>query len=104
MLIDYSKEDGLLKGAKDTFSGEKPCELCCKIQTAKQSDTKEKSPAAPLSGASLKALQELLPSELLAVLSAEGKSLAPITFSAFSLKPGITPASPPVPPPDRGAA
>ena len=40
MLVTYSQADGLAKGAIDTFSGEKPCELCVKISKAKSEESK----------------------------------------------------------------
>lgn len=40
MLVTYSQADGLAKGAMDTFSGEKPCELCVKISNAKSEESK----------------------------------------------------------------
>lgn len=36
MMISYSAESGLAQGMKDTFSGEKPCPLCCAIKKAKE--------------------------------------------------------------------
>ena len=40
MLVTYSQTDGLAKGAINTFSGEKPCELCVRISKAKTEDSK----------------------------------------------------------------
>lgn len=40
MLVTYSQADGLAKGAIDTFSGEKPCELCVRISKAKSEESK----------------------------------------------------------------
>ena len=40
MLVTYSQVDGLAKGAIDTFSGERPCELCVRISKAKSEDSK----------------------------------------------------------------
>ena len=48
MLVSYSKTEGLLQGAKDTFSGEKPCELCCKIADARKGEPAEKEAPLPL--------------------------------------------------------
>ncbi|MFT4177487.1 MAG: hypothetical protein QM627_12650 [Luteolibacter sp.] len=104
MLVDYSRQDGLLEGAKNTFSGEKPCELCEKIQVAKQNDTKGKSPVAPLSSLSFKSLHELLPGEILALKPPFSANATPVTFTRFLLYPGIGPSSPPVPPPDHSVA
>jgi hypothetical protein len=99
MLVSYSKEDGLLKGAKETFSGEKPCALCCKIAEAKKSDSDHgKSNDLPVSP-TVKLLKEMLPTSPLA--------LAPPRFTEApkAMFPGMIPpvesnaSAPPVPPP-----
>jgi hypothetical protein len=41
MIIQYSKDDGLAKGVKDTFSGERPCHLCKKIDSVKKDESKQ---------------------------------------------------------------
>lgn len=47
MLVNYTKTEGLLQGAKDTFSGEKPCELCCKISEARKGEPAKKETPLP---------------------------------------------------------
>ncbi len=62
MLVSYSQNDGIVQAAKDTFSGEKPCELCCKIAAARKQENESKEPLAPLTSTlSMKQLQEILP-------------------------------------------
>lgn len=39
MIVDYSAENGLVEGVKQTFDGEHPCELCNSIATAKKDDS-----------------------------------------------------------------
>ena len=41
MLRDYSQEKGLLRGVKETFDGEHPCPMCCKVEKAKQQEQKQ---------------------------------------------------------------
>ena len=41
MIIQYSKNDGIAKGVKDTFSGERPCHLCKKIDSVKKDESKQ---------------------------------------------------------------
>ena len=41
MIIQYSKNDGIAKGVKDTFSGERPCHLCKKIDSIKKDESKQ---------------------------------------------------------------
>ncbi|WP_353568376.1 hypothetical protein [Haloferula sargassicola] len=45
MLVNYSAQDGLAQGVKDTFSGEKPCALC--LKAAAMEKQQSDSPAAP---------------------------------------------------------
>ncbi|MFT3992080.1 MAG: hypothetical protein QM680_11780 [Luteolibacter sp.] len=104
MLVDYSKEDGFLQGARDTFSGEKPCDMCRKIQASKQTEPKEKAPVVPLSSLSFKAMHELLPVEILALTAPRPVLVPPVTFTDFLPVRGIGPSSPPVPPPDVSIA
>lgn len=99
MLVNYSKQDGILQATKDTFSGEKPCELCRKIQLAQSVPTEHESPAPPPSALSLKQFQEMLPAKEL-ILPSPRSSL--IVFSQFlpaRLSRGIAADAPLVPPP-----
>lgn len=41
MIVTYSQQDGLTKGVKDTFSGERPCHLCKKIDNVKKDESKQ---------------------------------------------------------------
>ena len=41
MLRDYSQEKGLVEGVKETFDGDHPCPMCCKINQAKQQQQKQ---------------------------------------------------------------
>ena len=98
MLVSYSKEDGLLQGAKKTFSGEKPCALCCQIADAKKSDTDGKSKELPVSP-TVKLLKEMLPSSPL-VLSPPRITEAPkVMFPGMNMTVETRAFAPPVPPP-----
>ena len=44
MLISYSAEVGWQEGARRTFDGEHPCDLCVAISDAKKHDTAPSSP------------------------------------------------------------
>jgi len=101
MLTSYSKESGLLQGAKDTFSGEKPCGLCCKIAEAKKSNPEKKQGSpAPTSPAKLPT-DFLIDSEetLVAPFST---TAPPIVFFGQLFQDGTSVYAPPVPPPQRG--
>lgn len=63
MLVSYSQTDGLAKAAVDTFSGDKPCELCCKISEAKQDDAKKPTPGSPELSAAFKLRHDLFPAD-----------------------------------------
>jgi hypothetical protein len=41
MIVTYSQQDGLAKGVKDTFSGERPCHLCKQIDSVKKDESKQ---------------------------------------------------------------
>jgi hypothetical protein len=97
MFIDYSKENGLIQGAKDTFSGEKPCELCCKIKAAEK---QEKQSPLQLPAERLTKLTEGLIRSSDVVVPYPTFSIAPpMAFSDAALSAGIGPNAPPVPPP-----
>ncbi|HEY1122635.1 MAG TPA: hypothetical protein VGE67_13575 [Haloferula sp.] len=99
MLVSYSKEDGLLKGAKETFSGEKPCALCCQIAEAKKSDSDSKSshelPVSP----TVKLLKEMLPSSPLALSPPRSTEAPKVMFPGMNVSVETTAFAPPVPPP-----
>ena len=46
MLRDYSAEKGIAQAVRETFDGEHPCAMCCKIAQQKQ-DEERKEPALP---------------------------------------------------------
>lgn len=98
MLSAYSKESGLLQGAKDTFSGERPCELCCKIEQVKKSDS-ERGNDSPLSPLSAKLVQEFVAtSEDVLVAPFSTTMPAPVFFGRL-LQNGGAFTDVPVPPP-----
>jgi len=41
MIRDYSQNKGLVEAVKDTFDGDHPCALCCKISKEKQNEQKQ---------------------------------------------------------------
>ena len=98
MLVSYSKEDGLLKGAKETFSGEKPCALCCKIADAKKSGSDGKSKELPVSP-TVKLLKEMLPSSPLALSPPRFTEAPKVMFPGMNLPVERCACAPPVPPP-----
>ena len=63
MLADYSQESGILQGARETFSGERPCSLCCKISAATEHELKSEKPLPPDKTRSIKFLQEIAPAD-----------------------------------------
>ncbi len=100
MLVSYSQQDGLLQAAKDTFSGEKPCDLCCKIADAKKAEPEKKEPVVPApSVSSGKFVQDMLPSKEMALAPPTATDLPPVCFPAVAVPADSLRASPPVPPP-----
>lgn len=100
MLAAYSKESGLVQGAKDTFGGEKPCHLCCKIAAAKKADAESgKSPDAPAAPSQVSKAPEFLPLTGGLPLPPVGTEAPPVTFGRPVILAGIGMNSPPTPPP-----
>ena len=99
MLVSYSQTDGIVQGAKDTFSGEKPCELCKSIASAKEKESPSKSPVAPASTLSGKIIQEMLPIRETTLCPPMASDLPQIVFLGIPLPADFPKASPPVPPP-----
>ena len=100
MLVTYSQEDGLVQAAKDTFSGEKPCKLCCKIADAKKAEPESKEPVVPAPIVSFgKIVQDMLPSKDTALVPPAAIELPPVSFPGVTLPADVLRASPPVPPP-----
>jgi hypothetical protein len=100
MLVSYSQQDGLLQAAKDTFSGEKPCDLCCKIADAKKAEPEKKEPVVPPpSVSSGKIVQDMLPSKDMALAPPPATELPPVSFPGVAVPADSLRASPPVPPP-----
>ena len=99
MLVSYSQQDGFIKATKDTFSGDKPCKLCCKIADARSSEPEKKEPVAPASTFSGKLIQELLPPRETVMRPPAATDLPAIDFPGIQLPPDFPKACPPVPPP-----
>jgi hypothetical protein len=103
MLVDYSNQDGFAQGFQDTFSGEKPCALCCKIKAAKQEEGKDSNPLTPATSLSSKMLQEMIPIAEI-VLSFPASAVVPsVSFMDAIFSAGIGADAPPIPPPCRVA-
>lgn len=101
MLVDYSSEDGFAQGFQDTFSGEKPCPLCKKIESAKQTENEDKAPLTPASQLSSKMLREMIPAADIVIFCPKATLLSFVAFADAALFAGIGPDAPPVPPPCR---
>lgn len=58
MIVNYSSQEGLVEGTKQTFDGKHPCRLCRTIQQAKNENHRESQPPASrdVSGFELKNL------------------------------------------------
>lgn len=67
MLVMYSQEDGLAQAAIDTFSGDKPCDMCHKIADSKREDSKKQAPGSKEGVASARVIHELFPTEQIGV-------------------------------------
>jgi hypothetical protein len=100
MLVSYSQDGGIVKAAKETFSGEKPCALCCKIAKAREVEHQGKEPLSPISGSQLaKQLQELIPAGEIRLTFSRPGDLPPVPFTGVFHPNGMATATPPTPPP-----
>ncbi len=97
MLVNYSQETTISEAVVDTFSGEKPCPLCEKIEAAKSSAPEKETPApAPTPK---KLFPDLFASAYF-TLSDPIYSLLPKTdFPALVVSFSSTTDGPPTPPP-----
>lgn len=99
MIRDYSAEAGLAKGVADTFSGEKPCSLCCKIAEVKSAENSEKEPLVPQIEVS-KQLKDFIASSYLENLKDPVAIDLPEThFASYLLSLGSSGSGPSPPPP-----
>jgi hypothetical protein len=97
MIVDYSKEDGLLSATRDTFSGERPCHLCHRISEAKENDDSKPTPLTAPDHSRL--LQDMLPSRTASVPPPLSHPLPPVLFTGPTRILGLPVDSPPLPPP-----
>ncbi|MES2996258.1 MAG: hypothetical protein V4733_05545 [Verrucomicrobiota bacterium] len=96
MLAEYSQDSGFAQAAVDTFSGEKPCELCCKIAAAK--DGNRETPADS-SFSNRKLIHDMIPGKTVEIHGLRGRIYSPPGFFAPSGVRGRGAEPPPVPPP-----
>ena len=103
MLVDYSKDKGVMVAVADTFDGAHPCPMCLKIKEGKQQEKSDKGPL-PLNKTEKSSLW---------LTSHEATELPELTWkrdtsivSFVTLQEKITEWStlPPTPPPRCGAA
>lgn len=100
MLVTYSQDGGIVKAAKETFSGEKPCALCCHIAAEQKKDSERPEPIAPVSGSQLaKQLQEMIPAGEIHLTFPRPCEPPPVPFAGVELSNGDAANAPPVPPP-----
>ncbi len=105
MLASYSQDRGIIQAAKDTFSGEKPCDLCNRIASAEELNQSGNPEPLPPAGSALasKLLQDMLPASLTTLRPPGSRALPAPSFVA-PLSPWLQiHASPPVPPPRASA-
>jgi hypothetical protein len=98
MLVSYSKTEGLIQGAKDTFSGEKPCELCCKIAAARKGDVGKEETPLPLPSLG-KLLQDFVLLDLPSVLPPRADEYHLPPFPGISPSDCVLATAPALPPP-----
>lgn len=95
--MNYSKTDGFAKAAVDTFSGDRPCSLCCQIREAKKQDTQERPAGLPESIA--KHRHELAPTSYVELTSPSAVELPELSYPTVVLDHAMSRAAPSLPPP-----
>ncbi|MFU8893718.1 MAG: hypothetical protein ACNA8L_08830 [Luteolibacter sp.] len=99
MLASYSAENGLVQGAIDTFSGERPCQLCKSIADTKAPGTDSTEPLPSPRFTQLKMLQDMVPPRVVSAGVIRGTDLPSVGFVAPIDVHGNGREAPPVPPP-----
>lgn len=102
MLVSYSQDGGVIQAVTDTFSGEKPCKLCCKIAAARDSDKEAPAPVLPVSvGMKALVLKEILPASQVCLKLPVFSELQAVVFPGVLYSLGRVAVQPPTPPPRR---
>jgi hypothetical protein len=97
MLCDYSQQAGLVEGAKMTFDGEHPCEMCKAIAQSHKEDSKSKEPSDLTANGLV--LKNLLPCASTVIPASNAtEPPAPVFAAELSIS-SLFGESPPVPPP-----
>ncbi len=99
MLVTYSQETSLAQATKDTFSGEKPCHLCKKIEASKSSNPDDNNQNAPILTAASKLFQDLFPPTVASLRDPFSSPLPHPGFTASADLLSPPTSGPPVPPP-----
>jgi hypothetical protein len=99
MLAKYSVENGVVQGAIDTFSGDRPCELCKSIADAKSPEPDSPDPLPSPRFTQLKMLQDMVPPRIVTAHVIRGTDLPSPGFVAPAGFHGNGREAPPVPPP-----
>lgn len=97
MLVTYSQETSITEAVSDTFSGEKPCHLCEKINEAKSSDSEKQNPE-PVQF-SQKLFQDFYAPTLVGLHDPFSSPLPPIEFPDLADVHDCAANGPPTPPP-----
>jgi hypothetical protein len=97
MLVSYSQKTSIAEAVVDTFSGEKPCELCKRISAAKTADTKNQNPE-PIK-ITKKVSHDLLEPKQIGLKDPLSSPLPSIDYPALAAAYSCAPPGPPVPPP-----
>lgn len=95
MILDYSQETTISQAVTDTFSGEKPCSLCKKLEAVKDSEPERE----PIATTTAKLFQDLFPPSHASLKDPFSAPFPHPGFAPIAL-PASTPSSgPPSPPP-----
>lgn len=99
MLASYSAENGLVRGAHDTFSGDRPCGLCKTLAAVKQPDPDVPDPLPGSGFTQLKMFQDMVPPRVIGAAVIRGVGLPSPGFVGPLSFLGNEREAPPIPPP-----
>jgi len=104
MILDYSSETGFSQAVTDTFSGEKPCGLCKKLESLKNSESPNEKQQAPRSSPTAKLNETLFPPSSLRLREPTSIPFSEPGFVPTLSRASLTRSGPPTPPPERWAS
>lgn len=99
MFATYSAESGMVQGAVDTFSGDRPCQLCKSIAAAKEPGEHSPEPLPSPRFSQWKMLQDMVAPRVVCAATIFGTDVPFVRYQRPIDFHGNGRNAPPVPPP-----